>query len=613
MTRKPLAEARIILIAFSITAIPPLFASAARAQKTDVDRFRAKPSSSLAPGHASQEIREYSSRSEKASSTMPGIFDFLPPVTYSSGNGAWSVAVADLNGDGTPDMVVSGETLSNSIAVTTVGVLLGNGNGTFQPVVDYAAGGPQVGNITVADVNGDGKPDIVVVSNGGVSILLGNGDGTFQPAVTYEAPASSVAVADVNGDGKADLVVSINEGADQPGLGILLGNGDGTFQPVVEYSVGISAQSVAVADINGDGNADVVLGGYADVAQVAVLLGNGNGTFQPAVLYDSGGSGWPSSIAIADLNGDGNLDLAVANYYTSTTGVGVFLGNGDGTFQSVVNYDSGGPLPWTITIADVNLDGNPDLVVANYYGPVGVLLGNGNGTFQLPIDFATGGAAVWVAAVDVNGDGRPDLEVANGITGVNVLLNTDIYVTSTSLTSSINPSIYGQTVTLTATVTGRGGPTGNISFVWGGNTMGTAPLNSNGIATFITANLNADTYPLTAIYKGDANHLGSTSAVLNQVVKQTTSSATLTSSPNPSNVGQSVIFTAKILSPTVKARGPVTFTAGNTVLGMAQLGWNNEATLSLSSLPAGSTTVTATYDGDSNIKGSSASVTQVVQ
>ena len=182
MTRKAFAKARIV-IAFSIAAATLLFASTGHAQKTSVDRPRAKPSSFLAPGHGVQEIPEHSSRSMESSRTTldSGIFDFLPPVTYSSGNGAWAVAVADLNGDGKPDMAVSGQTCSNSSCNFTVGVLLGNGNGMFQPAVVYGAGtqSEAEGNITIADVNGDGKPDIVLVSNGGVSVLLGNGDGTF--------------------------------------------------------------------------------------------------------------------------------------------------------------------------------------------------------------------------------------------------------------------------------------------------------------------------------------------------------------------------------------------------------------------------------------------------
>ncbi|MGB7862696.1 MAG: Ig-like domain-containing protein [Candidatus Sulfotelmatobacter sp.] len=185
--------------------------------------------------------------------------------------------------------------------------------------------------------------------------------------------------------------------------------------------------------------------------------------------------------------------------------------------------------------------------------------------------------------------------------------------TATTLVSSLNPSIYGQSVTWTATVTTSGTvpPTGKVNFTWG-DSIGTVTLNSSGVATLTRSNLNADSYPLTAVYLGDANNLGSTSAILNQVITQTTSSATVSSSPNPSTQGQSVTFTATISSPTVTPTGPVTFAAGKTVLGTAQLS-GGKAKFTTSTLAVGSTTVTATYYGDSNIAESSASVTQTVQ
>jgi hypothetical protein len=154
-------------------------------------------------------------------------------------------------------------------------------------------------------------------------------------------------------------------------------------------------------------------------------------------------------------------------------------------------------------------------------------------------------------------------------------------------------------------------PTGKVTFTWSGHTIGSATLNSSGVATLTKPSLNADSYPLTAVYGGDANNPPSTSTVLNQVVLQATSTATLSSSPNPSTQGQAVTFTAKISSPTVTPTGPVTFTAGKTVLGTGQLS-GGKATLTISSLAVGSTTVTATYNGDSNIAKSSASVTQTV-
>ena len=168
---------------------------------------------------------------------------------------------------------------------------------------------------------------------------------------------------------------------------------------------------------------------------IGVLLGNGNGTFQTAVTYDSGGLN-PYSVAVADVNGDGKPDLLVANEGSNT--VGVLLGNRNGTFQTAVTYGSGGLGAVSVAVADVNGDGKPDLLVANEgSNTVGVLLGNRNGTFQTAVTYGSGGlGAVSVAVADVNGDGKPDLLVAmvncGGSAGcggsdgmVGVLLNTE--------------------------------------------------------------------------------------------------------------------------------------------------------------------------------------------
>jgi Bacterial Ig-like domain (group 3)/FG-GAP-like repeat len=569
---------------------------------------------------------------------------FLPVVTYDSGGQSFSVAVADLNGDGKPDLVVA----NAGFAEGSIGVLLGRGDGTFKPVVSYNSGGDIAYSVAVADVNGDGKPDLLVAdcgsiginacnhSNGLVGVLLGNGDGTFRPVVTYDSGGSSavsIGVADVNADGRPDVLVANECGTSsicQSGsVGVLLGNGDGTFQAAKTYDAKYAVDSIAVADVNGDGRPDL-LAANNNNNTVGVLLGKGDGTFQPVVTYSSGGNS-PLSVAVADVNGDGKPDLLVANM-CDTSGncahgsVSVLLGNGDGTFQPAVSYDPGGTGAWSVKVADVNGDGKPDLVVALYfYHSVGVLLGNGDGTFQAATTYDSGGIVpMSVAVADLNADGKPDVAVSNfcasninclsGKVGV-LLNNTTLFrsTTSTSFVSSLNPSIYGQKVTWTAKVTSSGGvtPTGKVNFMWSIYTIGSATLNASGVATLTKSNLNADLYPLTAVYSGDVNNLRSTSAIVNQVVTETTSAAKITSTPNPSTLGQAVTFTATITSPTVIPTGPVTFMVGTKVLGTAQLS-SGKAKFTTSTLPVGSTKVTATYYGDSNIAKSSASVIQTV-
>jgi hypothetical protein len=406
---------------------------------------------------------------------------FLPAVTYDSGaSTATSVAVADVNGDGKPDLLVANACASNSdCSHGSAGVLLGRGRGQFGPARLYDSGGFTANSITVADLNGDGKPDLIVAncalgphsscpapgSNGAVGILLGNGDGTFQPAVTYDSGAAnafSVAVVDLNGDGKLDLVVGNYSYPNPSTVRVLLGNGDGTFQPATVYTLGGSgAVSIAAADVNGDGIPDLLVS--CNGGEVAVLLGNGDGTFRMAGSYSSGSfNHW--GVVAADVNGDGKPDMIVVNAdmgVSSEGTVAILLGNGDGTFQPAVTYDTGGIGPRSLAAGDVNGDGMLDVVVANEVacnecddrGSAGVLLGNGDGTFQPSMTFDSGGAvAVAIQLADVNDDGRGDLVTAHrcrkvsqgacfgdGIVGV-LLNNTSFCATPPVVTLSITPT-----------------------------------------------------------------------------------------------------------------------------------------------------------------------------
>jgi uncharacterized membrane protein len=381
-----------------------------------------------------------------------GTVSFRKAIPHkTSGYNPYSVAIADVNGDGNLDLIVANEEQSKNDSQGSISVMLGKGDGKFHAPVNYSSGGESAYSITVADVNGDGKLDLVVAngcfgsdcSTGSVSVLLGNGDGTFKKAKTYRSGAASVfgahvAVGDLNGDGKLDLAVA-NTGSVccSAGLvGVLLGNGDGTFKKAKTYSTGgfDAIGWVAIADLNGDKKPDLVVANYCATecsyppveGSVGVLLGKGDGTFKAVKTYPSGGDG-AVSVAVADLNKDGKSDILVANCGPEACGpgspggnVGVLIGNGNGTFKPVVNYPAANS-PFNVVAADMNGDGKLDIVVSNWgtpnastnHGAVTVLLGKGNGTFQPMQTFPSGGAeAPSVAVADVNKDGRPDLVLA---------------------------------------------------------------------------------------------------------------------------------------------------------------------------------------------------------
>jgi len=303
-----------------------------------------------------------------------------------------------------------------------VSVLLGNGDGTFQSMVNYKAGRyPQ--SVVVADFNGDGILDLSIINwgEGDLSVLLGNANGTFKDAVNFSAAHGAgpyaMAGADFNGDGKPDLAIA--GGLFSTNVSVLLNNGDATFQTAVQYDGGLSPFFVTVGDFNGDGKPDLAVanGGsyqknYTD-GNVSVLLGNGDGTFRTAVSYDAGSS--PQSVAVGDFNADGKSDLVVIN--KNSDDISVLLGRGDGTFQAAVNY-SVGREPQSVAIGDFDGDGRLDLAVGNSaaagpFGSITVLLGTGDGRFQAAPRYGAGTGPVATAVGDFNGDGKPDLAVTH--------------------------------------------------------------------------------------------------------------------------------------------------------------------------------------------------------
>ena len=348
----------------------------------------------------------------------------LPSTVFSvAAGGALSATVADFNNDGNLDLAVT-SSMTSSIAI-----LLGNGNGSFRTPFIFSTGS-QPGNLASADFNGDGKPDLAVLVNGGFAVHFGNGDGSFQGPQTVTTPGflTNIAAADLNKDGKPDLVLIDTLGSVAQ---VFLNPGNGAFSSsaAAAYSAGSNANQVFLMDFDWDGNTDIVFGAghpdgltpAANSTTVTTLFGNGNGTFNgiPAYVIPSASGSLPAGLAVADFNGDGKLDAVAesGNPGSSAGGLVLLAGHGDGTFtaQTISNSIGGN----YVAAADFNHDGKMDLAVSNSTG-IWVFLGNGNGTFQSPSTIHTASTGLTgITAGDFNNDGKPDFVVVDTAGGTN--------------------------------------------------------------------------------------------------------------------------------------------------------------------------------------------------
>jgi hypothetical protein len=409
------------------------------------------------------------------------------------GGGGNGLALADVNGDGKLDILEANGNLT---------VLLGNGDGTFQPIRQFV-GAPNSTSVVAVDLNGDGNLDAVLTdSSGSVYTFLGNGDGTFQTSRQFSTGTGfnpiSIVAADFNGDGKMDVVVGDQgcaSGCSMFTVTLMLGNGDGTLGTPKHINIPSLPYALAVGDFNKDNKKDLAVMVASDVV---ILLGDGDGTFQPP-LSNSLSSGAQGGIAIADLNRDGNQDIVVGT--GNVEAVAVLLGNGNGTFGAPKYfYDPLADVPSAVAVGDFNGDGIPDIATgesgccpSTSSSAVSVIQGNGDGTFGsyqrfiIPGASLTPNAAEYIVTGDFNADGKTDMAMIMG--GV---IGGTVYMKNTTGSTPASFSLGSLTLS-PSTVAGGGNSRANVMLVPGAVT----PMGSKQIA-MSSSNTNAATVPSNA-------------------------------------------------------------------------------------------------------------------
>jgi hypothetical protein len=578
------------------------------------------------------------------------------------------LATADFNGDGHQDLAI----VYNSGSIQ-LEVLLGNGDGTFQAptVVPLPSGAASTGALAAADFNNDQKPDLAVMTTSGLAIFLNNGaaslqfnnlvgnasgpfavtdfnrdgnldvaillpgsidirfgvgDGSFTlgPAIsTNVLTPADIQAADFNGDGRPDIAFS---DSGQPGispvngfLAVSLQNPDGSFATPVSLplppgqttgggSPAFFPGRLVIGDFNGDGKLDIatlqssVIGGVATGQPDDLVIYSGDGTGNFTVTALIGLPTQPFALDALDLNG--GIDIAVINPTTNSISIVLNKGDNHPTLTSdknpaVVNQSV--TLTTTITPASASTT-TPSGTITFKDGTT--TLGTAtlsNATASLPTSFTTVGPHNLLALY--SGD-------ATFLPTTATLLEHVQSATTTALTSSPNPSVSGQTITLSAIVTpstaGSGTPTGTVNFLDNGAPAGSATLNASGVATLTLSSLTTGTHTITANYGGDSNFAASSATganAISQTVNKSPTSNALTSALNPSIYGQSLVIISRITpsgggagTPT----GSVTFAQDGVSSGAAPLDNAGAAAFPINNLPAGTHTITATYSGDSN-------------
>jgi hypothetical protein len=533
---------------------------------------------------------------------------FLPPSSIPLGNStnfAHAVKSADLNHDGLRDIVVV-DWVSN-----VLDVILAAPGGGFTPVVRIpSASAPY--SVTLADLNGDTHLDAITGNRAGssVSVFLGDGSGGFLPRTDYAVPAlvSIAAVGDMNGDGQLDVVAA----ADLR-ICLLAGDGTGHLAAPVSTILGGSLSDgqvwgLALGDLDQDGDLDVVTNYNGPLVE---LLNSGTGTF---TRRDFGSSIGSRALAIADITGDGRADVIATSEFNG--GLIVFNGDGSGGLVQgpVIPTGEG---PWSLGVSDLDGDGDLDVVTPNIgSNTLSILLGAG-GVLGAPTTLPTTLNPISVEVVDMNGDGAPDV-VETGYSGT-VAIRFQLRSGGTGSSSVVlaalpSSAVYGQDVTLSATVT-PSSATGAVTFTEGENTLGVAAVGAGGVAHLVVDRLTGGFHTLRAAYSGDAILGPSLSGSLQVEVTPAPTTTTLTTSPNPAAVGGSVLSTALVqATPPSPMDGFVIFRLDGVLWRSVLVDpATGTAVTSTSELSLGHHTIVASYEGTANhLSSLSATVDQVV-
>ena len=563
------------------------------------------------------------------------------------------MAAADFNGDGKRDLV---------IATSPGSVLLGAGNATFSAPASVS------GSTVVGDLNGDGRSDMVAISGTMIASLLGQANGTFTTVSTPLRNPTFTGVAglaDLNNDGKLDVLIYA-----YTQIEVWLGNGDGsfTYHGGIDISSFLAAQVVAVADLDGDGKADVILAPSSNPASpsgpLVIFYGNGDGTFQTPVLLPISHRYW--QVVVADMNRDNKADLVVSD----GSGIAVITNEGARSFGNEEHFVAGSSVS-KLSVTDINGDGFPDIVAANSGGTtVAVLLNEPNGVppdgaasfgvlsitpepskyiqpFTLSIKMsAPAGGPVPTGSVSYSLDGsfvvtaplvagtatysfvsalapgtHTFIATYDGDTtyrpesfAVLHVVSPPVYPTKTALVAMPQSVLTSQTVRLTATVTSNPTvPGGFVTFMDGASSLGSAQVDSTGVALLDTALLAAGIHSVTAAFPGfndryaPAIYTSSTSSPVTVTVSNN-ATATAISSSGGGTFGKVVTFTASVTSGSRVPFGGVTFYDSGIPLGTTSVKSDGTSTFSIASLGRGTHSITAVFSANATFGASTSPV-----